>query len=226
MKKLFAFFLFGTLLSIAAFADSFTALGGYVRPRGHSDVFQVNEAETTFRVNDLDGFGGSFRYDWFLGNFINLSGGTSFYYDSTTVQDVDFVQLNGQPIFRDIRFEIVPLEASLHLLPAGRNQPVIPYVGGGFGIYYWRYEEIGDFVLDRFGANPSIITGSAFSDGWDPGWHVEGGVQVPVSRSIAIVGEAKYWQAHGHLDVRGFDPAFNPIDLSGAQISGGVSIWF
>jgi hypothetical protein len=71
-----------------------------------------------------------------------------------------------------------------------------------------------------------VITGSAYSDGWDPGWHVEGGVQIPVSRAIALQFEAKYWQAEGDLDVTGFDPGFEPIDLSATMYSGGVSIWF
>lgn len=226
MKKLLAFFLFAGLAAIPAFGDSFTILGGYVLPRGHSDVYQQNERETTFRVSDLNNFGGTVRYDKFLGNFVNISGGVSFYDDTTTVSDVDFVHTDGFPVLRDIRLEIVPLEASIHLLPAGRNVPVIPYVGGGFGLYYWRYEEVGDFINNRNGANPTIITGRAFSDGWDPGFHIEGGVHIPVGRSLAVVGEAKYWQAHGNLDPIGFDPSFEPLDLSGTQYSGGVSIWF
>jgi hypothetical protein len=40
------------------------------------------------------------------------------------------------------------------------------------------------------------------------------------------MGEGKYWDAEGDLDVRGFDPSFEPLDLSGLQIAGGVSFWF
>ena len=117
------------------------------------------------------------------------------------------------------------VEVSFKVLPAGRNVPVIPYIGGGAGLYYWQYEEIGDFVIDRI-IDPTIISGIAYADGWDPGWHVEGGVQIPVGRAIALQFEAKYWKAEGDLDVTGFDPAFEPLDLSATMFSGGISIWF
>jgi hypothetical protein len=208
-----------------AWAGSINVLGGYVRPNGDSDVFQQNELETTFDVRDLDGFGVTVGYDHFLGDYINLGGSFSFYRSDTTVSDVDFEFNNGAPILRDIRLEIVPIEANLHFLPAGRETVVIPYVGGGVGIYVWQYEEIGDFVIDR-NTDPSIITGSAFSDGADLGFHVEGGVFIPIGRSVAIMGEAKYWNAEGDLDIEGFDPSFEPIDLSGTMYSGGISIWF
>ncbi|HSP06199.1 MAG TPA: hypothetical protein VLR94_03435 [Acidobacteriota bacterium] len=226
MKRLLALLLFTGLATAPAFGDSVTFLGGYVLPRGDSDVYKQNEKETTFRVSDLNGFGGTIRYDKFIGEFINISGGVSFFDSHTHVQDVEFVQDHGQPILRDIFLEIVPLEASLHVLPAGRNTVIIPYLGGGFGLYYWQYEEHGDFVIDRLSNNPQVITGRAYSDGWDPGYHIEGGVHVPVGRSVAVVGEAKYWHAHGKLDVRGFDPSFQPLDLSGMMYSGGVSVWF
>jgi hypothetical protein len=74
--------------------------------------------------------------------------------------------------------------------------------------------------------HPPVITGRADSTGTDPGWHAEGGVQIPFSRSAAAIAEVKYFKAHGDLDRRSFDPAFQPIDLSNLVISGGVSFWF
>jgi hypothetical protein len=165
-------------------------------------------------------------YDHFFGDHISLGGNFAYYQGQTTVQELGFFFPDGAPIFRDIRLEIVPLEIALKVLPIGRNQPVIPYFGGGGGIYYWQYEEFGNFIINRNTNDPRIIQGSAYSDGYDPGWHVEGGVQIPVARSIALQFEAKYWQAKGDLDVTGFDPSFAPLDLSGSSYSGGISIWF
>jgi hypothetical protein len=226
MKKVLLFLFVCTVAALPASAGSINALFGYVQPSGDSDVFSQNERETTFRVNDLDDFGGSIGYDFFLGNNVNLGAGFSYYHSDTTVEDVDFEFQNGQPILRDIHFQIVPLEANIKFLPTGRDSVVIPYVGGGFGIYFWEYEEFGDFVNNRNSPNPEIITGHAFSDGADPGWHVEAGVFVPIGHSFAIMGEGKYWSADGDLDVRGFDPSFEPLDLSGLQIAGGFSFWF
>ena len=225
MKKILLAGFLICLISIPVFADSINLLGGYAMPSGDSDVYEQNERETTFRVKDLNDFIGTVGYDHFLGNFFTIGGNFGFYESETLVQDRDFTFQDGAPIFRDIRLEIVPLEVSVSLLPVGRESPVIPYVGGGVGFYYWEYEEVGDFVVDR-NTDPIIIPGVAFSDGWNVGWHVKGGVQVPVSRSIALQFEAKYWSAEGDLDILGFDPNFEPLDLSGTSYSGGVSIWF
>ena len=226
MRKALALAALVALIGIPAFGDSITGTIGYAWPSGDSDIFSQNEFETTFETSDLGGFAGTVRYDKFLGDYVNLSGGFSFYYGDTLVQDVEFVFDNGQPVFRDITLEVVPIEASVHVLPLGRNAAVIPYFGGGFGFYYWEYEEVGDFVINRNSPTPDVITGVAISDGFDPGFHVEAGVHIPFSRSVAFVAEYKYWQADGDLDIEGFDPSFEPIDLSGSMFSGGVSFWF
>lgn len=225
MRKLLLSILFLSVLSLPAFADSFNVSASYFMPRGDSDIFDQNKIETTFRTKDLNGFGASFRYDHFIGEYVNVGAGVSFSDQDTDVVDNDFEFPNGDPVVRNISLQIVPLEAHLHFLPAGRELPVIPYVGGGAGVYFWQYEERGDFILDR-NTNPHAVTGRADSDGADFGWHVEGGVQIPFSRSAAATGEVKYFKVDGDLDRRSFDPAFEPIDLSHVVVSGGVSFWF
>ena len=223
-KFLWMIFLFG--LAVPAFSDSVTVMGGYVVPRGKSDIFDQNERETTFKVKDLNGFGASISYDHFIGEYFNIGGGITAYDNDTRVTDTEFQFNDGTPIRRRISLEIVPIELNLHFLPIGREQAVIPYLGGGVGAYYWQYEEKGDFVINRNSPNPDVLTGRAFSEGTDAGWHVEGGVQIPFSRSLAFSAEAKYWKAHGDLDRNSFDPGFEPIDLSATMYSAGVSIWF
>src|SRR5262249_8311890 len=135
MRKLLLFMIFSGFVSIPVFADSINVLFGYALPRGDSDVYTQNEAETTFRVKDLNDFVGTVGSDHFFGEHISLGGDFAYYQGQTTVQDVDFIFPSGQPIFRDIRLEIVPLEIGLKVLPIGRNVPVIPYFGGGGGLY-------------------------------------------------------------------------------------------
>ncbi len=213
------------LFSVPAHADSFYILGSYVAPDGDSDVYDQNKAETTFEVDDLNGFGGTFGYDHFIGEYVNLGGSVSFYENDTTVSDQEFEFPDGRDIFRDIRLRIVPLEVNFRVLPIGRERAVIPYIGAGAGVYFWEYTEIGDFVIDRF-TDPNVITGVAFSDGADFGFNVHGGLQFPISRSLTITGEVKWSKVEGDLDVESFDPAFEPIDLSTLTYSGGVSFWF
>lgn len=225
MKKVLLALIFG-LLTMPVFADSINLLAGYVVPNGDSDVFTQNKIETTFDVGDLEDFGGTISYSHFLGEYINLDAGFSYYESHTTVSDVEFEFDDGSSIVRDISLRIVPLEASLHVLPIGREAAIIPYAGGGFGAYYWEYEEFGDFVQDRNSPNPTPVHGGAFSDGTDFGWHVEGGIMIPVSRAMTINAEVKYWDVKGDLDEIGFDPRFEPLDLSATMYSGGVSFWF
>jgi opacity protein-like surface antigen len=213
------------LFTIPAYSDSFYILGSYVTPEGDSDIYDQNNEEVTFEVDDLNGFGATFGYDHFVGDFVNVGGAISFYQNDTVVRDREFEFENGDPIFREIRLRIVPIEANLRVLPVGRDVPVIPYVGAGVGVYIWEYEEIGDFVIDRF-TDPTVISGTAFSDGADFGFNLHGGVQVPITRSATITGEVKWTRVEGDLDEESFDPAFEPIDLSTVTYSGGVSFWF
>ena len=211
--------------TLPAFSDSIYILGSYVSPEGDSDIFEQNAEEVTFDVDDLNGFGATFGYDRFVGEFVNVGASIGFYENDTTVIDREFEFPNGDPIFRDINLRIVPLEGNVRILPLGRETVVIPYIGAGAGIYFWEYEEFGDFVIDRF-TDPRVITGTAFSDGADFGFNVHGGVQVPISRSATITGEVKWSSVEGDLDEESFDPAFEPIDLSTVSYSAGVSFWF
>jgi hypothetical protein len=225
MKKVFLLILIAAAFAAPASAGSLTVLGGYAQPAGDSDVFEQNELELTFEKDDLNSFAFSVGYDHFLGDYVNLGGSVSFLEGDTDAIDRDFEFDDGTPIFRTIRLQVIPLEASVKFLPAGRDAGIIPYIGGGAGIYFWEYEEFGDFVINR-NTNPEIISGTAFSDGADPGFHVEGGVYIPFGHSVAFAAEGKYWKAEGDLDPEGFDPLFEPLDLSGFQITGGVSFWF
>ncbi|HSE39627.1 MAG TPA: outer membrane beta-barrel protein [Acidobacteriota bacterium] len=226
MKKVFLLILLTAAAASPASAGSINVLAGYAMPSGDSDVFQQNERELTFEPDDLNDFSISVGYDFFLGDYVNLGGSFSWYEGDTDAIDRDFVFEDGSPIFRNVRLQIVPLEANVKFLPVGRDAVLIPYVGGGVGVYFWEYEEFGDFVVNRDPTNPDFISGTAFSDGADPGFHVEGGVYIPIGHSVAVAAEAKYWDAEGDLDPEGFDPLFEPIDLSGFQIAGGISFWF
>ena len=66
MKKLLLAMIFSGFVSVPVFADSVNVLFGVPIPRGDSDVYHQNEAETTFRVKDLNDFIGSVGYDHFL----------------------------------------------------------------------------------------------------------------------------------------------------------------
>jgi hypothetical protein len=225
MKKHMLLMILGMFITIPAFSDSIYVLASYVNPEADSDIFEQNRLETSFDPDELNGFGATFGYDHFIGEFVNVGGSISVYQDDQVVEDREFRFENGAPILREIRLRIIPIEGNVRVLPIGREFAVIPYVGAGAGIYVWEYEEIGDFVFDRFG-DPFVETGTAFSDGADFGFNIHGGLQFPISRSATITGEVKWIKVEGDLDTESFDPAFEPIDLSTVTYSAGVSFWF
>ena len=80
MKKYLLLYIAAAFLfTVPAHSDSFYILGSYVNPDGHSDIFDQNKAETTFEVDDLNGFGATFGYDHFIGEYVNLGGSIGFY---------------------------------------------------------------------------------------------------------------------------------------------------
>src|SRR5262245_42194797 len=85
MKKLLIVVAFLTVIVVPAFADSFYGMGGYYLPSGNSDIYDQNVRETTFRTSDLDGWGGTFGYDHFLGEHINIGGSISGFVQDTDV---------------------------------------------------------------------------------------------------------------------------------------------
>jgi hypothetical protein len=95
MKKYLFLLITAGLFTIPAYSDSFYFLGSYVNPQGDSDIFLQNEIETDFETSDLNGFGVTFGYDHFIGEFVNIGGAVGYYQGRETVADSDFVFENG-----------------------------------------------------------------------------------------------------------------------------------
>ncbi len=94
-----------------------------------------------------------------------------------------------------------------------------PFVGGGGGLLWHRFEQVGDFV--DF-ADLSIFSGVFESDGWTSSAHVFGGADVKLGRRLFLTGQARYQWADASLsrDFVGFDP----LDLTGLEITVGVTV--
>ena len=60
--------------------------------------------------------------------------------------DSNFVNSTAAEIEQDLKLRIVPFTATVRLLPLGHDAPVQPYIGGGVGVFGWRYSESGQFV--------------------------------------------------------------------------------
>jgi len=129
-----------------------------------------------------------------------------------------------------------PIQLSVKVMPFGRRGTVVPYIGGGVGLYLWSVKLLG-YMVD-------------FQDAWvytDPdlgdvdiyavkavelreenrisfGSHFFGGVMIPVANKLAIEAEVKFNMAWGKF--RDAFEGFEKFDLGGYQLALGINYWF
>lgn len=115
-------------------------------------------------------------------------------------------------IEQTLRLRIVPFTATVRFLPLGHHAPVQPYIGGGVGVFAWRYSETGDFVF----ADGTVRPGNFVGSGGTTGPMVLGGVRVPIG-GWGLGGEIRWQSASGDL------PSDQPF-VSDDRFSGPVKI--
>jgi hypothetical protein len=206
-----------------------TIRGGFGHAAAGSEIFTFVTNELTLRHRDFSAFNLGIDVDLAVTPRVRavLGGG---YSSSTTPSEFrHFVDTNDQPIKQTTEFRRLPLSASvkLYLVDPGRAvghfawipARFAPYLGAGGGAMWYRFYQEGDFV--------DVQTLRVFSDqfdshGWAPMAHAFAGTDVSLSPRVALVGEVRYAWAHAHLssDFSGFDP----IDLSGIAVTGGLAI--
>ena len=180
------------------------------RSDGRSDDVLVNNLNVfDFQINDFDSatFGG----EWLvaLGSHAEAGLGLGIYSDSVDSVYRDLVNEDFTEIEQEFKLRIVPVTATFRFLPLGRNAAVQPYIGGGIGLFRWRYTETGEFV----DFDSSIFRDTYVGEGWSTGPVILGGVRFPVG-SWDIGGEIRYQDAEGELPSdQGFSGS--TIDLKG-----------
>lgn len=203
--------------------------GGFV-PKGEdgrdpNDVLVNNlcclENPLAFNVSDFHGGAVGAEYLVDLGDFFD--GGFGIGYYKRTVPSVyhDLVNDNGSEIEQDLRLRIVPFTATLRFLPLGHSNGFEPYLGGGIGVFKWRYSEAGEWV-DPF--DNSIFRGTFVGNGTATGPVVLGGIRFPAG-PLAFGFEVKWQDAKGDLPS---DQEFagSKIDLGGVTYAGTFKIRF
>ena len=196
-------------------------LGGFF-PRGHSDLFDdVNELYGVGR-RDFQGFTGGIEYSLGVSDHVELGFHLDGYGRTVGSSYRDFEREDGSPIFQDLRLNIVPLGATVRFLPAGRRARVSPYVAAGADVFFYKYEEQGDFI-DFFSDDLDISSDAFVSDGAAGGFHVAAGLRVPLNHDLSLTGEVRYQQARTRMND---DFSQNRLDLSGTSATVGVYLRF
>ncbi len=129
---------------------------GLYAPRAESDIFTFNAEQLTLDGSSYNAplIGVDIGYS--VNDRIDVVFGFEYSSSSPVSEMRDFVDEFDSPITQQTRLRQVPITASVrfNLVERGRSigsfawvpNSVVPYVGAGGGITWWRYEQFGDFV--------------------------------------------------------------------------------
>ena len=204
---------------------------GWLFASAGSDVFDFVGEQLTLDRGDFNAPAFGLDVDVALTRRASLVFGFDFSSTSQLSEYRDFVDNERLPINQTTRLREMNLSAAikLALTPRGREigtrawipAIVTPYVGAGGGVLNYEFEQEGDFIdFEDFSVFPERFR----SNGWAPSALVFGGVDVKAWKRLYVSAEARYLWSRATLehDFVGFEP----IDLAGAAISGGIRYMF
>jgi opacity protein-like surface antigen len=259
-KSLILFLALIFLTPTLAFSGIFTFKAGLFIPRAQSDLWTTEFDQMTFNKSYYNTTNFGFAYEYFLTREVSVVLGVDSYSKNKVGTYVDYIGielLDGDFAFPTDYYEdffpthvfnvsITPIQLSAKFTPLGRKGKIIPYVGGGVGLYLWNVRLNGDLVDfdDEWYYNEltgeihddNPVEGEDISiypvdpvDAWESnrisfGYHAFGGIMVPFTKRMTFEVEFKYNRAQGELKEAFLD--FEPFDLSAYQISLGLNYWF
>jgi hypothetical protein len=204
-------------------------LGGFF-PDGDSEFWDDAEETFTQDVSDFDDTIFGITVTRAFSNNLELGFNIDFYEGEGRSAVRDFVDQDGFTILHDARLEMVPITVDLRLIPGGRfrqrpggRQVLKPvwYIGGGLGVNWWEYEEVGDFV--DFTDN-SIFFDRFYDDGVAFEVHALTGFELPLGPTWSLLFEGRYMWTD---DEPGGDfEGLGELDMSGPSVYLGGSIRF
>jgi hypothetical protein len=200
----------------ASAQQTFNFSFGYFSVRGQDarvegDALVENIPLYAFDFSDFNS--GSLGVEWFapIGDYLEAGAGIGFTRRTVPTIYDEFVRPDGTEIEQELKLRIVPITATVRVLPLGRSGVIQPYVGGGIGIYSWRYSETGDFI-DFTTPRRDIFNASYAESGTSIGPVAVFGARFLLGNAT-VGGEIRYQKAEGDLDTRDF---LGPkIDLGG-----------
>lgn len=248
MKKLLILITIMVLLIPAlSRADIVTFKVGYFIPRAESDLWQTEFENMNFAKSNFQDNNFGFTYEYFLSRQLSLAISVDGYSKNKVgvyVGYVGYQDYDGDWAYPDnfigefspahnFNVTITPLQVSLKIAPLGRGEKIIPYIGGGVGLYLWSVRLQGDLIdfsdpwwdtTNNVEIYPIYPTDAREENKISFGYHILAGLMIPVANRISLEGEFKLNMAKGNL-TEAFE-GFEPFDLSGYTITIGLNYWF
>jgi opacity protein-like surface antigen len=197
-------------------------LGGFL-PQANSDLFRDDSELYTVAKRDWRGLTGGVEYSVSLAPHVELGFHVDGYGRTNPTVYRDFVNDSGKDIHQNLRLNLVPVGVSLRLLPVRDRAPISPYVAVGADVIGYHYEEWGEFI-DFQSRGFDISSDSFKSNGVALGYHVAGGLRVPIGHDFSLTGEVRYQGAQKPRMADDFSELH--LDLSGVSATVGVRLRF
>lgn len=248
-KSLIILFALTLCLPGFIFSDLVTFKVGYYIPHAMSDLWEIEFENMSYTKPQFQNTNFAFGYEYFVSREFSVILSVDGYskkksgiyndYVGENIDDDDFAFDYGEgfPISHVFSVSITPIQASIKLTPLGRKGKLIPYVGGGVGAYIWTVRLQGEMIDFDAGEEfidvdqndivigyPIYLVDAREENRISFGFHVFGGIMLPIANRISAEGEVKYNRLSGTFK-DGF-MGFDPFDLGGLTISIGMNYWF
>ncbi|MGE0454202.1 MAG: outer membrane beta-barrel protein [Vicinamibacteria bacterium] len=217
--------LLATTIAAPAYAGSLDLRGGGFFPRAdtgaQNDLFRDDSTLYTVDKSDWNSFYGGIEWNMKVAPLLQLGFSVDGYSRKVDTSYRDYVRPNGREIQQTLELDMVPMGITLRLGPTDRGV-FAPYIGGGVSFIAWEYEEYGEFI-DFDSVDLPVVEDWFVSEGVNVGFHVVGGLRIPIGDDFSLVAEGRYQWAQADMgdDFRG-----NKLDLTGASATLGVNIRF
>jgi hypothetical protein len=252
------------LIPSLAYSDMMTIRLGYYMPYSFSNsylsshpnsLFAIELNQMSFQASDFRGSILGVGYEFFLTRQLSFAISADFFSHETGGFYKDWVGISlnttgfqgeyafpyptfsGQyEIQHSMSVSMYPVQFSLKFTPLGRKTRIIPYVGGGAGVYFLNVAvrgEMPDFSAGQVYTDPlqgnvtvyPVMLVDAHGTRVVLGGHAFAGIMVPISYRLTLEAEARYHYATANFHAF---PAsdYGPINLSGLSISIGINYWF
>jgi len=210
---------------------SITVRGSWLFARGGSDWYDFVTDQLTLARKDFNAPGVGVDGNIPLTPRLDVQVSFDFSRSSRLSEYRDWLDNNRLPIEQTTSLREMNLSGNIRyaLLDRGRElsrlvwvpRTVVPYVGAGAGVLHYKLEQVGDFVdfVDL-----SVFPSTFESHHWTPSAQVFGGVDVRVLKRVYVTVDGRYLWAASELGRDWID--FEPIDLAGFRLSGGVNFIF
>jgi hypothetical protein len=215
-------------LGSASFAQGLDLrLGGFF-PRGEETLFQDDRSLYAVEKSDFYGLYGGGEYNHVIAPNIEIGVSVDGYKQTVDSFYRDYTRPDGSEIRQQLKFSMIPVGATVRILPTSKGATFVPYVGGGIDAVYYEYEEYGDFI-DFYDPDLAIKNDLFHDSGTAFGAHALAGFRIYLNRDFAIAGEGRYqWSTKdmGQDFLPNAPGLVNTIDLSGWTATLGLHVRF